>query len=115
MTVSIQTAAGTTIAGLDNNMQVTPTPTPTPTPTQTPTPSPIPIPPATLSPTVPITNLQLAINTLFKTLMAQELSSVDQVELTTELERILDDLAGGQYQIRQNLKMKMGKKIQKRL
>lgn len=76
-----------------------PTPTPSPTPTLTPSPSPIPIPPATLTPTVPITNLQLDINALFKTLMTQELSSVDKVVLTTKLERTLDELAAGQYQI----------------
>jgi hypothetical protein len=32
-------------------------------------------------------------------LLTQELSSADSVVHTTELERILDDIAGGQYQI----------------
>jgi hypothetical protein len=71
-------AASTTIADL-NSIQVTPTPTPTPTVT-TPT-------------------LQPDIEMLLKTLLTQELSSVDRVVLTTELERILDELAEGQSQI----------------
>ena len=88
MTVT-QTAAGTTIVGLDN-MQVTPTPTPTPTP---------PIPYSEDIPTATTPTLQPDINTLFKTLMTQELSSVDRVVLTTELERLLDELVSGQSQI----------------
>ena len=89
-TTTIQTAASTSIASLDS-MQMNPTPTPTPPfPFSTPAPTP--------TPTIPIT-LQPDINTLFKTLMTQELSSVDRVVLTTELERILDELAEGQSQI----------------
>jgi hypothetical protein len=69
-------AASTTIADL-NTVQVTPTPTPT-----------------VLTPT-----LQPDIEMLLKTLLTQELSSVDRVVLTTELERMLDELAEGQSQI----------------
>ena len=73
MAVSTHTVAAST------TMIITPTPTPTP------------------SITTP--NTQLNLETLFRTLLTQELSSADSVVLTTELERILDDLAGGQYQI----------------
>ena len=76
-TISTQ-AASAQIASFEP-MEVTPAPTPTP------------------SITVP--NTQLNLETLFRTLLTQELSSVDRVVLATELERILDDLAGGQYQI----------------
>jgi hypothetical protein len=72
MTVSTHTVAATT-------MIITPTPTPTP------------------SITTP--NTQLNLETLFRTLLTRELSSADSVVHTTELERILDDIAGGQYQI----------------
>jgi hypothetical protein len=78
MIVPVQTAASTSISSLDPTI-VTPPPTPTPS--------------------ITIPNTQLDIDTLFKTLMTQDLSSVDQVVLTTELERILDELAGGQYQV----------------
>jgi hypothetical protein len=78
MTAFQTAAASTTIASLDPEI-VTPTPAPTPS--------------------ITIPNMQLDINTLFKTLITQELSSVDRVILTTELERFLDDLAAGQYQI----------------
>jgi hypothetical protein len=57
------------------------------------TPTPIP------APSITTPNTQLNPETLFRTLLTQELSSADSVVLTTELERILDDLAGGQYQI----------------
>jgi hypothetical protein len=108
VTTVSQTAADTTIAGLDtSSMGVSPTPTPTPTatPTQTaspfgaevPTPSPSPSP--SPDPTVPITNLQPDINTLFKALLTQELNPADRVVLTTELERLLDELVVGQSQI----------------
>jgi hypothetical protein len=61
---------------------VTPTPTPTPPfPFSTPSPT----------PTIP-TTLQPDINTLFKTLMTQELSSVDSVFLVSVLEKILENL-----------------------
>jgi hypothetical protein len=73
MTVSTHTVAAST------TMIITPTPTPTP------------------SITTP--NTQLNLETLFRTLLTQELSSADSAVHTTELERILDDLAGGQYQI----------------
>jgi hypothetical protein len=76
-TISTQ-AASAQIASFEP-MQVTPIPAPTP------------------SITTP--NTQLNLETLFRTLLTQELSSVDSVVLATELERILDDLAGGQYQI----------------
>jgi hypothetical protein len=76
-----QTAAASTAIADLNTVQVTPTPTPTPTPT-------------VLTPT-----LQPDIEMLLKTLLTQELSSVDRVVLTTELERILDELAEGQSQI----------------
>jgi hypothetical protein len=79
MTVSTHTAAASTPISSLNPMIVTPTPTPTP------------------SITTP--NTQLNLETLFRTLLIQELSSADSVVLTTELERILDDLAGGQYQL----------------
>jgi hypothetical protein len=78
-TTSQTAAASTAIADL-NTVQVTP-PTSTPTPT-------------VLTPT-----LQPDIDMLLKTLLTQELSSVDRVVLTTELERILDELAEGQSQI----------------
>lgn len=73
MTVSTHTVAAST------TMIITPTPTPTP------------------SITTP--NTQLNLETLFRTLLTQELSSADSVVHTTELERILDDITGGQYQI----------------
>jgi hypothetical protein len=73
MTVSTHKVAAST------TMIITPTPTPTP------------------SITTP--NTQLNLETLFRTLLTQELSSADTVVHTTELERILDDIAGGQYQI----------------
>ena len=79
MTVSTHAAAASTPISSLNPMIVTPTPTPTP------------------SITTP--NTQLNLETLFRTLLTQELSSADSVVHTTELERILDDLAGGQYQI----------------
>ena len=125
MTTVSQTAAGTTIAGLDtSSMGVSPTPTPTPTqtvspfgaevPTPSPSPSPspdprvpipfdagvsTPSPTATPDPTVPITSLKPDINALFKALLTQELNPADRVVLTTELERLLDELVSGQSQI----------------
>ena len=122
MTVS-QTAAASTIAGLDtNSMGVSPTPSPTPTQTvspfdaEVPTPNPNPSSSPSPDPTVPIpfgaevptpspnpsptpATLTPDINTLFKTLLTQELSSVDRVVLTTELERLLDEVLAGQSQI----------------
>jgi hypothetical protein len=74
-----QTAAASTAIEDLNSIQVTPTPTPTPSVT-TPT-------------------IRPDIETLLKTLMTQELSSVDREVLTTGLERLLDELAGGQSQI----------------
>jgi hypothetical protein len=85
MTVSTHTVAAST------TMIITPTPTPIPTPIPTPTPTP--------TPSVTTPNTQLNLETLFRTLLTQELSSADSVVHTTELERILDDIAGGQYQI----------------
>ena len=81
------TAASTTLASL-GPMIVTPTPIPTP------------------SITTP--NTQTNLETLFRTLLTQELSSADSVVLTTELERILDDLAGGQYQISAEFEVENG-------
>ena len=74
-----QTAAASTAIEDLNSIRVTPTPIPTPTVT-TPT-------------------IRPDIETLFKTLMTQELSSVDREVLTTELERLLDELTEGQSQI----------------
>jgi hypothetical protein len=71
-------AASTAIEDL-NSIQVTPTPTPTPSVT-TPT-------------------IRPDIEMLLKTLMTQELPSVDREVLTTGLERLLDELAEGQSQI----------------
>jgi hypothetical protein len=53
----------------------------------------------TPTPTILTPTLQPDIEMLLKTLLTQELSSVDRVVLTTELERILDELAEGQSQI----------------
>jgi hypothetical protein len=121
VTTVSQTAAGTTIAGLDtNSMGVSPTPTqtvspfdaevPTPTPSPSPSPSPSPdptvpipfdaeVPTPSLSPTPTTSTLTPDINNLFKTLLTQELSSVDRVVLITELERLLDEVLAGQSQI----------------
>jgi hypothetical protein len=60
-------------------IQVTPTPAPTPT-IQTPT-------------------LRPDIETLLRNILTQELSSADRAVLTTELERLLDELTEGQSQI----------------
>jgi hypothetical protein len=73
-----QTSAASTSIADPNIIQVTPTP---PTPT-------------VITPTI-----RPDIETLLKTLMTQELSSVDREVLTTGLERLLDELAGGQSQI----------------
>jgi hypothetical protein len=51
------------------------------------------------TPTVTTPTLRPDIETLLKTLMTQELSSVDREVLTTELERLLDELTEGQSQI----------------
>jgi hypothetical protein len=73
-----QTAAASTSIADPNIIQVTPTP---------------------LTPTVTTPTIRPDIEMLFKTLMTQELSSVDREVLTTGLERLLDELAGGQSQI----------------
>jgi hypothetical protein len=77
--ITIQTAAASTTIADFNTTQVTLTPSPTPT---------------VLTPT-----FEPDIETLLKTLLTQEMSSVDGVVLTTELERLLDELTEGQSQI----------------